>query len=62
MACLLGLIPVIASIAFSPLLFRGWYYFIQEPAPLVVRKLGWNELSHAVAFCVLFVGAFAVAK
>ena len=61
-ACLLGLIPAIASIAFSPLLFRGWYYFIQEPRPLVVRKLGWNELTHAVAFCVLFIAAFAVAK
>jgi len=61
-ACLLGLIPAVASIAFSPLLFRGWYYFIQGPRPLVVRKLGWNELSHAVAFCVLFIAAFAVAK
>ena len=62
MACLLGLIPAIASIAFSPLLFRGWYYFVQPPTPLVVRKLGWNELTHAVAFCVLFIAAFAVAK
>jgi YwiC-like protein len=61
-ACLSGLIPAIASIAFSPLLFRGWYYFIQKPAPLAVRKLGWNELTHAVAFCVLFIAAFAVAK
>jgi len=61
-ACLLGLIPAIASIAFSPLLFRGWYYFIQGPGPLVVRKLGWNELSHAVAFCALFIAAFALAK
>ena len=61
-ACLSGLIPAIASIAFSPLLFRGWFYFIQESEPLAVRKLGWNELTHAVAFCVLFVGAFAIAK
>ena len=61
-ACLLGLIPAVASIAFSPLLFRGWYYFIQGPGPLVVRKLGWNELSHAVAFCALFIAAFAVVK
>jgi hypothetical protein len=60
-ACVLRLIPAIASIAFSPLLFRGWYYFIQEPAPLVVRKLGWNELSYAVSFCVLFIAAFAFA-
>ena len=61
-ACLSGLIPPIASIAFSPLLFRGWFYFIQEPAPLAVRKLGWNELTHAVAFCVLFIAAFALTK
>jgi YwiC-like protein len=61
-ACLLGLMPPIASIAFSPLLFRGWFYFIQGPAPLVVRKLGWNELSQAVAFCVLFITAFAIAR
>jgi hypothetical protein len=60
-ACVLRLIPAIASIAFSPLLFRGWYYFIQEPAPLVVRKLGWNELSYEVSFCVLFIAAFAFA-
>jgi len=61
-ACLSGLIPAIASIAFSPLLFRGWYYFIQKPGPLAVRKLGWNELTHALAFCVLFIAAFAMAK
>jgi hypothetical protein len=61
-ACLSGLIPAIASIAFSPLLFRGWFYFIQKPAPLAVRKLGWNELTHAAAFCVLFIAAFALAK
>ena len=61
-ACLAGLIPAIASVAFSPLLFRGWFYFIQKPGPLAVRKLGWNELTHAVAFCVLFIGAFAIAK
>ena len=61
-ACLLGLIPAITSIAFSPLLFRGWFYFVQKPAPLVVRKLGWDELSHAIVFCVLFISAFAPAK
>jgi len=62
LACLLGLIHAIASIAFSPLLFRGWLYYIQHPAPLVVRKLGWNELTHAMAFCVLFIAFFALAK
>jgi hypothetical protein len=61
-ACMFGLIPAIASIAFSPLLFRGWYYFIQKPAPLQVRRLGWNELSQAVAFCILFLATFTLGK
>ena len=30
LACLLGLLSTIVSIAFSPLLFRGWFYFIQK--------------------------------
>jgi hypothetical protein len=61
-ACLSRLMPAIASVAFAPLLFRGWFYFVQDPKPLVVRRLGWNELTHAIAFCVLFIGAFALAK
>ena len=61
-ACLSGWIPAIASVAFAPLLFRGWFYFIQKPGPLAVRKLGWSELSFAVTFCVVFIAAFAVAK
>jgi hypothetical protein len=50
-----GLLPKFASLAFAPLLFRGWFYFIQKPSPLQVRKLGWTELAHAVAFCILFI-------
>jgi hypothetical protein len=61
-ACLSGLLPRVASIAFAPLLFRGWFYFIQKPAPLKVRRLGWNELAQAVTFCVLFIAVFALAK
>lgn len=61
-ACLSRLMPAVASVAFAPLLFRGWFYFVQDPKPLVVRRLGWNELTHAIAFCVLFIGAFALAK
>jgi hypothetical protein len=61
-ACLAGLLPRVASIAFAPLLFRGWFYFIQKSAPLKVRRLGWNELAQAVAFCVLFISVFALAK
>ena len=60
--CVARLMPPIASIAFAPLLFRGWFYFIQEPAPLIVRRLGWNELKHATAFCVLFIATFVLAR
>lgn len=60
-ACLGGLIPAVASLAFAPVMFRGWFYFIQKPAPLVVRRLGWNELSQAIAFCILFIATSALA-
>ena len=51
-------IPWVTLVAFIPLLFRGWFYFFQKPGPLLVRRLGWNELSQAIAFCVLFIAAF----
>ncbi|MGA8866266.1 MAG: YwiC-like family protein [Candidatus Sulfotelmatobacter sp.] len=60
--CLDRLMPPVASIAFAPLLFRGWFYFVQEPGPLLVRRLGWNELKHATAFCLLFIAAFILAR
>lgn len=60
--CIRGWMPWVALVAFVPLLFRGWFYFFQKPAPLLVRRLGWNELSQAAAFCVLFIAAFAWAK
>ena len=60
--CQRGLLPWIALIAFVPLLFRGWVYFFKKPAPLVVRRLGWNELTQAAVFCVLLIAALALAK
>jgi hypothetical protein len=54
--------PWTALIAFAPILFRGWFYFFQKPGPLMVRRLGWSELSQAVAFCGLFIAAFALAR
>lgn len=59
-ACVNRWLPQFASLAFAPLLFRGWFYFIQKPGPLVVRKLGWNELAQAIAFCVLLVATFSL--
>jgi len=61
-ACVTGLLPEFASLAFAPLLFRGWFYFIQKPHPLLVRRLGWSELSQAVAFCIVYVATFAVSS
>jgi len=62
LACLSRQMPPIASLAFAPLLFRGWLYFVQEPTQLVVRRLGWGELKHATAFCVLLIAAFILAR
>ena len=61
-ACLARLMPPIASLAFAPLLFRGWFYFVEEPSQLMVRRLGWSELKHATAFCVLLVATFLLAR
>ncbi|HUA14601.1 MAG TPA: YwiC-like family protein [Verrucomicrobiae bacterium] len=60
-ACVGGLLPRFASLAFAPILFRGWFYFIQKPGPLSVRRLGWSELGHAVTFCILLIVSFAIA-
>jgi hypothetical protein len=62
LACMSRLLPAVVSLAFAPLLFRGWFYFVQEPSPLVVRRLGWNELKHATAFCVVFIGTYTLAR
>ena len=29
---------------------------------VVVRRLGWSELKHATAFCVLLIAAFILAR
>ena len=58
-ACALKFMPWLALIAFAPLLLRGWLYFFEKPAPLRVRRLGWNELGQAIAFCILFITVFA---
>jgi hypothetical protein len=60
LTCWLGWMPWLVLLAFVPLLLRGFYYFVQKPAPLKVRRLGWNELAQAIVFCVLFITAFAL--
>jgi len=58
--CWLGWMPWLVLLAFVPLLLRGFYYFVQKPTPLRVRRLGWNELAQAIVFCVLFIMTFAL--
>ncbi len=59
-ACWRGFLPALALIAFVPVLLRGSFYFFQKPGPLQVRRLGWNELSLALAFCILFIASFSL--
>ncbi len=62
LACRRGLMPWLALIAFGPILFRGWFYFFRKPRRLFVRRLGWSELGQAIAFCVLFIASFSLAR
>jgi hypothetical protein len=54
-------LPELTLIAFGPVLFRGFVWFIKRPQPIVVRQLGWTELAHAVAFGVLLTASFCFA-
>ena len=52
-------LPELTLIAFAPVLFRGFVWFAKRPQPIVVRRLGWTELAHAVAFGVLLTAGFS---
>jgi hypothetical protein len=54
-------LPELTLVAFGPVLFRGFVWFIKKPQPIVVRQLGWTELAHAVAFGVLLTASFCFA-
>ena len=53
-------LPELTLIAFVPVLFRGFVWFAKRPQPIVVRRLGWTELAHAVAFGVLLTASFCL--
>jgi hypothetical protein len=55
LVCSLGLFPWTASVAFVPVLARGFIWFARSPRPLVVRVLGWTELVQTVVFGILLV-------
>lgn len=52
------LLPGLATLAFLPLIFRGTAWFFEPRKPLLVRRLGWTELTHAIVFGVLLVAGF----
>ncbi|HXY14344.1 MAG TPA: YwiC-like family protein [Terriglobales bacterium] len=57
-ASLARIIPALALLAFAPTWVRGIAWFFTPPRPLVVRRLGWTELAHAITFGVILVAGF----
>jgi len=53
-------LPEFALIAFVPVLFRGLLWFVTKPQPIVVRRLGWTELAHALVFGTLLIAGFCI--
>ncbi len=51
-------LPALALLAFVPVLARGAWWLFRKPQPLVIRRLGWSELAHAVLFGVLLILGF----
>jgi hypothetical protein len=54
----LAVLPAIAVLAFVPVLFRGFWWFLPGEKPLAVKRLGWTELAHAVTFGLLLIAGF----
>jgi hypothetical protein len=53
-------LPAIALIAFVPVFLRGLAWFFSGQRPLSLKRLGFTELAHAVAFGILLVIAFRI--
>jgi hypothetical protein len=58
----LALLPALAALAFLPLLIRGTACFFERQKPLMVRRLGWNELAHSVVFGIWLVAGFHLSR
>lgn len=57
-ACRFRIFPVIAAVAFLPVLLRGTLWFVRKRQPLDVHKLGFTELGHSLLFGALLSMAF----
>jgi hypothetical protein len=56
--CYFRWLPALTLIAFAPIVFRGSIWFAKRPAPVVLRRLGWTEMAHAIVFGVLLTAGF----
>jgi len=54
-ACGLHVFPWYGALAFLPILWRGFAWFMAEPRPLAIQALGKSELVYACFFGVLLV-------
>lgn len=54
------MLPALALLAFAPVLARGVAWCFMRSRPLVVRRLGWTELAHAVTFAAILVAGFCL--
>lgn len=53
-----GVLPALVVAAFTPVFIRGMMWFFNGPQPLSVKRLGFMELAHSIAFGGLLVVAF----
>jgi YwiC-like protein len=60
MAWRAGWLPGLALVAFGPVFFRGFAWFLKSPAALKVHRLGISELAYAVVFGGLFIVGYHV--
>ena len=51
-------LPGLVIVAFLPLLARGFLWFKSGAQPFAVKRLGWTELAHGVAFGLLLIAAY----
>lgn len=54
------LLPGASSLAFGPVLVRGFAWFFRGRGPLAIHRLGFTELAHAVVFGILLILGFQI--
>jgi len=54
------MLPALALLGFVPALTRGMVWYFTPARPLVVRRLGWTELAHALTFGAILIAGFCL--